>query len=40
MGRTTNYQANLFNEFEKLNKKLDFLLKENKTQSLTIYNLN
>ena len=40
MGRTSNYQANLFDEFEKLNKKLDSLLKENKSQSLTIYNLN
>ena len=40
MGRNSNYQANLFNEFEKLNAKLDKLLKENKSQSLTIYNLN
>ncbi len=40
MGRTTNYQSRLFEEFEKLNNKLDKLLKENKEQSLTIYNLN
>ena len=40
MGRTRDYQAGLFNEFEKLNEKLDKLLKENKSQSLTIYNLN
>ena len=40
MGRNRDYQANLFNEFEKLNEKLDKLLKENKSQSLTIYNLN
>lgn len=29
MGRTRDYQAGLFNEFEKLNEKLDKLLKEN-----------
>lgn len=40
MGRQRDYQSGLFNEFEKLNKKLDKLLKENKEQSLTIYNLN
>ena len=40
MGRQTNYQDNLFHEFEKLNKKLDELIKENKNLSLTIYNLN
>ena len=40
MGRSRDYQAGLFDEFEKLNKKLDKLIKENKSQSLTIYNLN
>ncbi len=40
MGRQRNYQAGLFEEFEKLNIKLDKLIKENKNQSLTIYNLN
>jgi len=40
MGRQRDYEASLFNEFEKLNQKLDKLLKENKEQSLTIYNLN
>ncbi len=40
MGRVRDYQAGLFDEFEKLNKKLDKLIKENKEQSLTIYNLN
>lgn len=40
MGRPRDYQAGLFDEFEKLNKKLDKLIKENKEQSLTIYNLN
>lgn len=40
MGRQTNYHTGLFDEFEKLNKKLDKLLIENKNQSLTIYNLN
>lgn len=40
MGRQRNYQAGLYDEFEKLNKKLDNLLKENKEQSLIIYNLN
>ena len=40
MGRQRNYQAGLYDEFEKLNKKLDNLLKENKEQSLTIYNFN
>ena len=40
MGRKRDYQAGLFNEFEKLNQKLDKLIKENKEQSLTIYNLN
>lgn len=34
------YELGLFNEFEKLNIKLDKLLKENKQQSLTVYNLN
>lgn len=36
----SNYQNGLFKEFEKLNKKMDQLLKENREQSLTIYNLN
>lgn len=40
MGRQRDYQVGLFEEFEKLNSKLDKLLKENKEQSLTIYNLN
>lgn len=40
MGRQRDYQAGLFEEFEKLNKKLDKLLIENKNQSLTIYSLN
>ena len=40
MGRQANYQNNLFHGFEKLNKKLDELIEENKNQSLTIYNLN
>lgn len=40
MGRARDYQAGLFDEFEKLNKKLDKLLKENKELSLTIHNLN
>ncbi len=40
MGRQRDYQAGLFEELEKLNSKLDKLLKENKEQSLTIYNLN
>ena len=39
MGRQRDYQLGLYNEFEKLNKKLDALLKENKEQSLTIYEL-
>lgn len=40
MGRSRNYESGLYNEFEKLNEKLDKLIKENKNQSLTIYNLN
>ena len=40
MAKHRDYQAGLFEEFEKLNSKLDKLLKENKEQSLTIYNLN
>ena len=40
MGRQRNYQSGLYDELEKLNKKLDDLLKENKNQSLIIYNLN
>ncbi len=40
MGRQRDYQPALYDEFEKLNKKLDNLLKENKNQSLIIYNLN
>lgn len=40
MGRIRNYETGLYNEFEKLNEKLDKLIKENKNQSLTIYNLN
>lgn len=39
MGRKSNYQANFFNEFEKLNTKLDNLINENKNLVLTIYNL-
>lgn len=39
MGRQRDYQLGLYSEFEKLNKKLDTLLKENKEQSLTIYEL-
>ena len=37
---TSRYELGLFNEFEKLNKKLDKLMKQNKEQSLIIYNLN
>jgi len=40
MGRYSNYQNSLYNEFEKLNEKLDQLLEENKRQSLIIYNQN
>lgn len=40
MGRQRNYESGLYNEFEKLNEKLDQMIKENKSQSLTIYNLN
>lgn len=40
MGRPRSYELGLYNEFEKLNEKLDKLIKENKNQSLTIYNLN
>lgn len=36
MGRQRDYQLGLYSKFEKLNKKLDTLLKENKEQSLTI----
>lgn len=36
----SNYQNGLFKEFEKLNKKIDLLFKENREQFLTIYNLN
>lgn len=39
MERLRDYQSGLYNEFEKLNKKLDNLLMENKKQSLTIYEL-
>ena len=39
MGRQRDYQSGIYNEFEKLNIKLDNLLRENKEQSLTIYNL-
>ena len=39
MGRQRDYQLGLYNEFEKLNKKLDNLIKENKEQSLIIYEL-
>lgn len=39
MVRQRDYQLGLYNEFEKLNKKLDSLLKENKEQSLIIYEL-
>lgn len=31
MGRQRDYQARLFEEFEKINSKLDKLLKENKS---------
>lgn len=37
MGRKSNYESGIYNEFEKLNKKLDKLIIENKEQSLTIY---
>lgn len=40
MGRPRNYESGLYNEFEKLNKKLDKLIIENKEQSLTIYDNN
>lgn len=40
MGRKRDYQVGLFDEFEKLNIKLNYLIKENKNLSLTIYNLN
>lgn len=40
MARQSNYQLDFYNQFEKLNKKLDRLLIENKNQSITIYNLN
>ena len=40
MVRQRDYQLGLYNEFEKLNKKLDSLLKENKEQSLLYMNLN
>ena len=36
----SKYELGLFNELEKLNNKLDKLMKQNKEQSLTIYNLN
>ena len=36
MGRQRNYELGLYNEFEKLNEKLDKLLKENQNQSQTI----
>ena len=39
MGRTRNNELSLFNELEKLNKKTDKLINENKMQTLTIYNL-
>lgn len=37
---SSRYELGLFNEFEKLNQKLDKLMKQNKEQSLIIYNLN
>ena len=40
MGRQRDYQSGLYDELEKLNKKIDNLLKENKNQTLIIYNLN
>lgn len=40
MGKQSDYQTGLFNEFEKLNEKLDKLIMKNKNQSLIIYNLN
>ncbi len=40
MGRISNYEKSFYNEFEKLNEKIDKLVKENKKQSLTIYSLN
>lgn len=39
MGRARNYETGLYREFEKLNEKLDKLINENKSLSLTIYNL-
>lgn len=36
---TRNYELSLYKEFEKLNKKIDKLLNENKSQSLIIYDL-
>lgn len=40
MGIKSNYSLGIFNELEKLNIKLDKLMKENKDLSLTINNLN
>ena len=40
MGKQRDYQSGLYNELEKLNKKLDSLLKENKNLSIIIYNSN
>lgn len=40
MGRKTNYETSLYNEFEKLNKKLDKANNTISVMSLTIYNLN
>lgn len=40
MGRKSNYEAGLYSELEKLNKKLDKANATISTMSLTIYNLN
>ena len=39
MGRSSNYEIGMYEELEKLNKKLDKLLKEKGELSLTIYTL-
>ena len=39
MGLRSNYEAGLYKELEKLNEKLDKLIKENKEQTIIIYNL-
>ena len=40
MGRRSNYELGIYNEFEKLNKKLDKANSTISTMSLTIYNNN